>query len=98
MNGSSTPAAAALIIPLIGTAAILALTFVWALSNRRPVRVHARVVGRAAAPYWYSPTGLQDERGITALLAAAPNRAPSRSAAAPAGRHACSQVATEGTV
>ena len=53
-------------ILLAGTAAILLFTFVWAASNLRPVRRRA-VSGRPAAPYWHTPTGIQDERGIIAI-------------------------------
>jgi hypothetical protein len=62
MNSTSVEAA---VVVFIGcTAAMLALTLIWATANRRPVRAHAPLTGRAAAPYWYTPTGLQDERGI----------------------------------
>lgn len=55
-----------LVVLLACTAAILLLTFAWAALNLRPVR--RRVVrGRAADPYWHTPSGLQDERGITAV-------------------------------
>ena len=55
-----------LVILCACTAAILLFTYVWAASNMRPVR--RRVVsGRPAAPYWHTPTGLQDERGIVAM-------------------------------
>lgn len=59
--------AAAITMVLACTTAILALTLTWALSNRRPVRPRAHMTGRAAVPYWYSPTGRQDERGITSV-------------------------------
>jgi hypothetical protein len=59
-----TNLATALVVFLGCTASMLGLTLMWATANRRPVRVHASLTGRAAAPYWYSPTGLQDERGI----------------------------------
>lgn len=49
------------------TFAILTLTMVWAVSNRRPVRPRAHMTGRAAMPYRYSPTGRQDERDITSV-------------------------------
>ncbi|MGQ0843935.1 MAG: hypothetical protein ACT4QF_07345 [Sporichthyaceae bacterium] len=49
------------------TTAILTLTLAWALSNRHPVRPRPHLTGRAAVPYWYSPTGRQDERGIRSL-------------------------------
>ncbi|HEX3613313.1 MAG TPA: hypothetical protein VHU88_16615 [Sporichthyaceae bacterium] len=55
---------AAVVVFLGCTAAILGLTLMWAMSNRRPVSVHPHLTGRPAQPYWYSPTGLQDERGI----------------------------------
>jgi len=55
---------AAVIVFLACTFAILALTMVWAVANRRPIRRRAHLTGRPAVPYWYSPTGLQDERDI----------------------------------
>jgi hypothetical protein len=48
------------------TFAILAFTAFWSLANRRPAAARVRLTGRRASPYWHSPTGLQDERGITA--------------------------------
>jgi hypothetical protein len=55
-----------LVILLACTAAILLFTYMWGAANMRPVR--RRVVkGRAADPYWHSASGLQDERGITAV-------------------------------
>ena len=60
----STSVAAAVVVFLGCTGAMLGLTLVWATANRRPVRAHASLTGRAAAPYWYTPTGLADERGI----------------------------------
>lgn len=48
------------------TFAILAFTAFWALANARPVAARVQLTGRRASPYWHSPTGLQDERGITA--------------------------------
>ena len=57
---------AAVVIFFGSTAAALGLTLMWAFSNRRPVRIHPHRTGRSAAPYWHSPTGLADERGITA--------------------------------
>jgi hypothetical protein len=59
------PNAAAAVIYLGGTAATLILTLVWARAGRRITRPRRHVTGRAAQPYWHSPTGLQDERGIT---------------------------------
>jgi hypothetical protein len=61
---------AALFIFLVCTCASLALTFFWATGNRRPVPVRASLTGRPAAPYWYSRSGLADERGITARMSA----------------------------
>ncbi len=56
----------AIVILLACTAAILAFTYMWGAANMKPVR--RRVVhGRAADPYWHSPSGIQDERGITAV-------------------------------
>ncbi len=55
-----------LVILLACTSAILLFTFVWAAANLRPVRRRV-VTGRPAAPYWHTPTGIQDERGIVAV-------------------------------
>jgi hypothetical protein len=56
----------ALVILLACSAAFVLYTYLWAMSNRRPV--HRKVVsGRPAAPYWHHPNGLQAERGIRAL-------------------------------
>jgi hypothetical protein len=55
-----------LVILLACTAAILLLTYMWAFSNMRPVRRKV-VKGRAADPYWHTPTGIQDERGIRSV-------------------------------
>lgn len=57
---------ASLAIFMACTFAILAFTTFWALANRRPTAARVRLTGRRASPYWHSPTGLQDERGITA--------------------------------
>jgi hypothetical protein len=57
---------AALVVFLGCTAAMLGLTLMWAMANRHPVRAHPHLTGRPAVPYWHSPTGLADERGITA--------------------------------
>lgn len=51
------------------TFAILAFTAFWALANGRPAAARVRLTGRRASPYWHSPTGLQDERGISPRLA-----------------------------
>ena len=61
---------AAVTIFLACTCSILGLTFFWALSNRRPVPRRPRVRGRRSAPYWYTTTGISDERGLTARTAA----------------------------
>lgn len=73
MDNTTTPAMAAVMVPLVCTFAILALTVFWATMNhpRRRLRIRAPLTGRRAAPYWYTPTGRQDERGITAARAAA---------------------------
>jgi hypothetical protein len=60
----SLSAGAAVAVFLGITTAMLALTLVWAMANRHPVKAHAHMTGRAAEPYWHSPTGLQDERDI----------------------------------
>lgn len=64
--GQSVSGMEAAIILLACTAAILLFTYVWAASNLRPVR-RRTVSGRPAAPYWHTPTGIQDERGIIAI-------------------------------
>ncbi len=53
-----------LMIVLGGTFASLCFTVMWGFCNRRPIKAHASLTGRHAAPYWHSATGLQDERGI----------------------------------
>jgi hypothetical protein len=60
----SLSVAAAVVVFIGCTAAMLGLTLMWATANRHPVKVHAHMTGRPAEPYWHSPTGLQDERGI----------------------------------
>ncbi|MGQ0632246.1 MAG: hypothetical protein ACT4P1_14585 [Sporichthyaceae bacterium] len=55
------------IIFLMGTGSILMFTFAWAVQTRLPAVRGPQLTGRAAAPYWYSPTGRQDERGIIAV-------------------------------
>jgi hypothetical protein len=64
--GQSVSGAEAMVILLACTAAILLFTYVWAASNLRPVR-RRTVSGRPAAPYWHTPSGIQDERGIIAV-------------------------------
>ncbi|GAA0615006.1 hypothetical protein GCM10009547_16120 [Sporichthya brevicatena] len=57
------------IIVFSGSLACVALAMAWAVGAvgaRRP-RAHRHLTGRPAVPYWHSPTGLQDERGITPL-------------------------------
>jgi hypothetical protein len=56
----------AIAIFLVVTTAMLAMAASWAVTNRRPVKPHAPVVGRRATVYRHSPTQLQDDRGITA--------------------------------
>ncbi|HUR73026.1 MAG TPA: hypothetical protein VMZ00_02045 [Sporichthya sp.] len=64
--GQSISGVEALVILIACTTAILAFTYMWGAANMRPVR--RRVVsGRPADPYWHTPSGLQDERGITAV-------------------------------
>lgn len=55
-----------LVILLACTAAILLFTYMWGASNAKPIR-RRTVSGRPAAPYWYHPSGMQDERGIRAM-------------------------------
>jgi hypothetical protein len=59
--------AAAFVVLFGCTAAMLAFTLLWALGTRKPVRPHAHLEGRPSVPYYYSPTGIQDERGISSL-------------------------------
>jgi uncharacterized membrane-anchored protein len=59
-------ATVALVIAVVVSITWLVLRTLWTLSNRRPIRAHPHLTGRRAAAYWHSPTGLQDERGITA--------------------------------
>ncbi len=64
--GQQLSATESFVILLACTAAILLFTYVWAASNLRPVR-RRTVSGRPAAPYWHTPSGIQDERGIIAI-------------------------------
>jgi len=57
-------------IVLAGTTSCVSLAMAWAVGARRRPQRRAHLTGRPAAPYWHSPTGLQDERGITPLLEA----------------------------
>ncbi|MGQ0465407.1 MAG: hypothetical protein ACT4QG_08810 [Sporichthyaceae bacterium] len=61
----------ALGIPLMGFAALALMRAAWSTTNHSPVRPRRHLTGRRATVYWYSPTGLQDERGITARRVAA---------------------------
>lgn len=47
-----------------GTTACVSFAAAWALSARRRARPNRHLTGRPAAPYWHTPTGLQEERGI----------------------------------
>ena len=68
MGTSAFSPMAAVMVCLAGTVAILAFTLVWATNTARPIRRRAkRLTGRPADPNFYSPTGLQDERGIRSL-------------------------------
>jgi hypothetical protein len=64
---NSLSVAAAVVVFLGCTASMLGLTLMWATANRHPVKAHAHLTGRPAEPYWYSPNGLQEERGIHVL-------------------------------
>lgn len=66
--GNASAATVAWMVMLTGTFAILAFTVLWAVTSVRPARARVPLTGRAAAPYWYSPTGRQDERGIVAVV------------------------------
>jgi hypothetical protein len=63
---TASPETVAITICIVGTFAILAFTLLWAINTMRPVRRRPHLTGRPAEPYWYSPTGKQDERGIKA--------------------------------
>lgn len=54
----------ALSIVCSGTGACVTFALAWAVGARRGTRRRVHLTGRAAVPYWHSPTGLQDERGI----------------------------------
>ena len=64
MTPTASAASVAIMICLAGTFACLMFTFVWAANTARPIRRRAHLTGRPADPYWYTPTGRQDERGI----------------------------------
>lgn len=65
MNGDASTNISALVIFLTCTSAMLLYTAAWALSARAPAQRRSRTTGRSAAPYWYTPTGRADERGLT---------------------------------
>jgi hypothetical protein len=46
----------AIVVFLGATAAVLALTAIWAIANRRPIRSHRHLTGRSAVPYSHSPS------------------------------------------
>ena len=50
-----------------GTASCVLFALAWGLGALRRPRRRPHLTGRAAAPYWHSPSGLQTERGITPL-------------------------------
>jgi hypothetical protein len=50
-----------------GTASCVSFAMTWALGARRRSLPNRHLTGRPAAPYWHSPTGLQDERGIVPI-------------------------------
>jgi hypothetical protein len=66
---SNMTATVALVVAVVASAALVLLRTLWAISTRRPVAARPHLTGRRATAYWHSPTGLQDERGITARLA-----------------------------
>lgn len=77
MPGPNDPAMSLMVaaaIFLMATGAMLLMTVTWAVSNRRPVKAHARLVGRRATVYRHSPTQLQDERGISARARPVPSQ------------------------
>lgn len=62
MDSMTTMGASAVVIACL--AAVAGLTLFWRIATHRPVRPRPHLEGRRAAGYYYSPTGLQDERGI----------------------------------
>lgn len=72
MPSTASPTTAAIMIGLAGTFAILAFAFLSAITSTRPVRARAHLTGRAASPYRYSPSRLEDELGSTPAPAQLP--------------------------
>jgi hypothetical protein len=64
-NMSDMPATVALVVAVVASAALVLLRTLWAVSTRRPIAARPHLTGRRATAYWHTPTGLQDERGIT---------------------------------
>ncbi|MGQ0632137.1 MAG: hypothetical protein ACT4P1_14040 [Sporichthyaceae bacterium] len=64
---ANAPDMAGWAIFFMGTGAILLFTVAWALQARISLTRIPHLTGRPAAPYWYTPTGRQDERGIVAI-------------------------------
>ena len=65
MPSTASPTTVAVMVALVGTFAILAYAFLWAITSTRPVRARKQLSGRAASVYRYSPTRLQDELATT---------------------------------
>lgn len=66
MMGMSAVAAIAVVI--VGTVGLLMMRLLWSVGSR-PSRPRPHLTGRKAAVYSHHPTGLADERGITARAA-----------------------------
>lgn len=64
MNESATTSMSALVIFLTCTTALLLYTVLWAAGVRLPVPRAHRPTGASATPYWYSPNGRAEERGL----------------------------------
>ena len=58
-------AGAGIAIVLAGSVSLILFRLLWILSNRRSAAPRRPITGRRATVYWHSPTGLQDERGLT---------------------------------
>ena len=67
MSTEASASTIAWMVALAGTFACVAVVFLWAVTTAHPARRRAHLVGRPAEPYWYTPSGLQDERGIEAM-------------------------------
>lgn len=65
MDETSSPGAWAIV--LCGTGACVSFALAWGVGAQRRSRPRRHLTGRPAAPYWHSPTGLQDERGIVPI-------------------------------